>query len=406
MAFEAFAERDYRRFWVAQFVSNVGSWMQTVAQGWLIYRLTDSPFLLGFVGFANSVPSLFLMLPAGVLADRLNRRRVVIVSQWAQTLAALFIAVAVATGKIAVWHIVVASVAAGTAISFSAPAWQAMVLDLLDDRSRLPNAVAMNSLQFQLSRVIGPLVAGFALSAYGASSCFLLNALSFIPLIWVLGRVKERQVLKATTAALHERLVEGFRFVRADRVVMLFLFVVAATSLIGFPYLTIMPMTARHFFGADDARGLGLLTAGVGAGSLAGALWLSVRTPRRPLKVVIACLAAFGAAIGAIGLVRPVYSVIGLLALAGFGGVTSQAMCNTSIQQRTPDDMRGRVMSMYTFAFFAFFPFGNLIAGALAEHHGLRVTMLFIGGGMLATAIVAYIMSGSVRRERPASPRS
>src|SRR5437773_1935755 len=175
MAFEAFAERDYRRFWTTQFISNVGSWMQAIAQGWLVYRLTDSPFLLGFVGFANSVPSLVLMLPAGVVADRLNRRRVVIVSQWVQTLAALFLAIAIITNRITVWQIVAAAVATGVAISFSAPAWQAMVIDLLDDRSRLANAVAMNSLQFNLSRVIGPLVAGITLSAYGPSWCFFLN---------------------------------------------------------------------------------------------------------------------------------------------------------------------------------------------------------------------------------------
>lgn len=397
MAFEAFAERDYRRFWVAQFVSNVGSWMQTVAQGWLIYKLTDSPFLLGFVGFANSVPSLFLMLPAGVLADRLNRRRVVIVSQWAQTLAALFIAIAVATGQIGVWHIVVASVAAGTAISFSAPAWQAMVLDLLDDRSRLPNAVAMNSLQFQLSRVIGPLVAGFALSAYGAASCFLINALSFFPLIWILGRVKQRQVMSESAAALHEHLVEGFRFVRKDRMIMIYLAVVAATSLIGFPYLTIMPMTARHFFAGDDARGLGLLTAGVGAGALAAALLLSVRTPKRALPAVTVSLAMLGLCLAAVGVFRNVYAVIALFAGCGWAMVISQAMCNTSIQQRTPDHMRGRVMSMYSYAFFAFFPFGNLVVGSLAEHRGLRVTMLAMGAGMIATALGVFAVQARSR---------
>src|SRR6266581_9306719 len=164
--FEAFAERDYRRFWVAQFISNIGSWMQGLAQGWLVYKLTDSPFLLGFVAFANSAPSLLFMLPAGVLADHLDRLRTFRASQVTQALSALFIAIAIRTGHIAVWHIVVASVVSGVAISFSAPAYQAMVVDLLDDRARLSNAVAMNSLQFNLSRAIGPLLAGVALSLY------------------------------------------------------------------------------------------------------------------------------------------------------------------------------------------------------------------------------------------------
>src|SRR6266513_2221596 len=148
--FEAFAEPDYRRFWLTQFISNLGSWMQVVAQGWLVYRLTDSPFLLGFVGFASSIPTLFLMLPG----------RVVSLSQWAQALSALFLAVAIRTGQISVWQIIAASFVVGIAISFSAPAWQAMVVDLLYYRERLPNAIAMNSLQFNLSRALGPLIAG------------------------------------------------------------------------------------------------------------------------------------------------------------------------------------------------------------------------------------------------------
>ncbi|MCU1229641.1 MAG: major facilitator superfamily 1, partial [Acidobacteria bacterium] len=193
MAFEAFREPDYRRFWTAQFLSNIGSWMQAVAQGWLVYRLTDSPFLLGFVAFAGSAPTFVLMLPGGVLADQWNRRRVVAISQAAQALAALAIAISVHFHTVTVWQICAAAAVAGTAMSFSAPAWQAMIVDLLEDRQRLPNALMMNSLQFNLSRAIGPVIAGIALSGVGAFWCFLLNALSFIPLIIVLGRIRDRQ---------------------------------------------------------------------------------------------------------------------------------------------------------------------------------------------------------------------
>ena len=221
--FEAFAERDYRRFWTAQFVSNIGSWMQGLAQGWLVYRLTDSPFLLGFVAFANSAPSLFFMLPAGVLADHLDRLRTFRASQIAQALSALFIAVSVYTHHITVWQIVAASVVSGVAISFSAPAYQAMVVDLLDDRARLSNAVAMNSLQFNLSRALGPLLAGLTLHAWGAFWCFFVNALSFVPQIFVVGRLQKRQVLSEPIGAMSTRLAEGFRHVRGDRVMMLLL---------------------------------------------------------------------------------------------------------------------------------------------------------------------------------------
>jgi MFS family permease len=255
--------------------------MQAIAQGWLVYRLTDSPFLLGFVAFANSLPMFFLMLPGGVIADRLNRRRVVIASQWVQTLSSFLLAILIRTNHISVGFILAASVANGIAMSFSSPAWQAMVVDILEDRSRLFNAVAMNSLQFQLSRAIGPFIAGLALSAYGPFWCFFLNALSFVPLIWVLELITDRQKVADATGPMMERLMEGFRYVREQRIVLLLLAIVAAASLFGYPFMTIMPMAARSMYPGDDRRGLGFLMGAVGAGSGIGALVLSIRTPSR-----------------------------------------------------------------------------------------------------------------------------
>lgn len=391
MAFEAFAERDYRRFWTSQFISNVGSWMQAIAQGWLVYRLTDSPFLLGFVGFSSSLPMFFLMLPGGVIADRLNRRRVVIASQWVQTLSSLFLAIAIRTNQITVWQIIAASVANGVAMSFSSPAWQAMVVDILEDRSRLSNAVAMNSLQFQLSRAIGPLLAGLALSAYGAFWCFLLNALSFVPLIWVLELIKDRQRVSAGDGPMMSRLAEGFRYVLEQRVVLLLLAIVAAASLFGYPFMTIMPMAARVMYHADDRRGLGFLMGAVGGGAGIGALVLSIRTPSRKwmMKSILAAMTLFGLGLIGVGVVRSHDLLMVLLVVCGGSMVVSLALCNTSIQQRIPDAMRGRVLSMYTFAFNGFLPFGNLIAGTLAEHRGLGAAMLALGGGVLASAAIA-----------------
>jgi MFS family permease len=384
--FEAFAERDYRRFWAAQFVSNIGSWMQGLAQGWLVFHLTDSPFLLGFVAFANSAPSLILMLPAGVLADHLDRLRTFRASQCAQALSALLIAIAIRTGHLAVWQIVAASVLSGVAISFSAPAYQAMIIDLLDDRARLSNAVAMNSLQFNLARVLGPLLAGMTLAAWGSFWCFFVNALSFVPVIFVLGRLKKRQVFAEAEVAMTSRLIEGFRYVRGDRVLLLLLSIVAIISLLGFPYVTLMPMVARNLYVHDDARGLGILMGAIGIGSLLGALALSMRTPSRIMRMIIASLCTFGVALGATGFTHARLIVIPLLAICGCTMVVCAALCNTAIQNRIPDAMRGRVLSMYTFGFFGFLPFGNLIAGAIAEHRGLPMTMMVLGGGMVAAA--------------------
>ncbi|MDP9360893.1 MAG: MFS transporter [Acidobacteriota bacterium] len=391
--FEAFQEHDYRRFWTAQFISNIGSWMQGLAQGWLVYRLTESPFLLGFVAFANSAPSLILMLPAGVLADHLDRRRIVSASQCAQALSALFVAISIRTGHITVWHIVAASVVSGIAMSFSAPAYQAMIVDLLDNRSRLSNAVAMNSLQFNFSRVLGPLLAGLTLAAWGSFWCFFVNALSFLPLIVVLGRLQKRQMRPEPVGTLSTRLVEGFRYVRGDRVVLLLLAIVAIVSLFGYPYMTLMPMAARLLYVHDDARGLGILMGAVGIGALAGALALSVRTPVKMMRTIIASLAAFGIALGALGFTHARLVIVPLLAVCGCAMVVCVALCNTSIQERVPDAMRGRVLSMYTFGFFGFLPFGNLLAGAVAEHRGLPMTMTVLGGGLIAAAVGAVAIA-------------
>ena len=391
MAFEAFRERDYRLFWTTQFVSNIGSWMQAIAQGWLVYRITDSPFLLGFVGFANSIPQFFLMLPGGVVADRFDRRRVVSASQWVQTVAALFLAVSIFTHRIAVWQIIAAAIVTGIAMSFSGPAYQAMVVDLLDDRSRLSNAIAMNSLQFNLSRAIGPLIAGIALSLYGPFWCFFFNAISFLPLIWALGVISGRQKRHVSEAAMLSHIAEAFRYVRRDRLVLLLLTIVAAASLFGYPYLSLMPMIARTLF-VNDAKGLGLLMGGIGAGALTGSLVLSVRMPtqRRMTPVILVTLATFGIGLAGIAFTRRQASVFTLLMICGASMVVCVALCNTAIQQRIPDALRGRVLSMYTFAFSGFLPFGNLFGGILAEHRGLQPTMAVLGAGLIVTAVVGW----------------
>ncbi|HEU4522539.1 MAG TPA: MFS transporter [Thermoanaerobaculia bacterium] len=388
--FEAFRERDYRRFWVTQFISNIGSWMQSVAQGWLVYRLTDSPFLLGFVAFAASAPAVVLMLPGGVVADQFDRKRVVAFSQIAQASSALFLSIMVFTNRVTVWQIIGAAVVVGVAQSFSAPAFQAMIADLLDDRARLPNAIAMNSLQFNSSRVIGPLIAGATLSLWGPGLAFLANAVSFLPLVWVLMRTPNRQRPLEGSSAMRDRLVEGFRFVLADRLVLVLLGVVGFASLFAYPIVNMMPVVARFTF-SNDAAGLGYLMAAVGTGALSGALALSIRTPshERSMFLISATLTLNGFALAGVGLFRSRAVVVALLVAAGMSMVVCMALCNTTLQRRLPDFIRGRVLSMYTFAFFASIPIGNLSAGLVAEKAGIRAALLMLGAGALATAAAA-----------------
>jgi MFS family permease len=390
--FDALRERDYRRFWITQFISNIGSWMQGVAQGWLVYRLTDSPFLLGFVGFSYTAPAIVLMLPGGVLADQLDRRKVLRVSQWVQTLTALALSLAIYTGTIAVWQIIVASLINGTAMAFSSPAYQAMVVDLLDDRAHLPNAIAMNSLQFNLSRALGPLLAGVTLAAWGNFWCFFLNAISFLPLIHVLGTIRDRQQRAVSAEAMLTRLAAGFRYVRGERLVLILLGIMMSSSLFGYPVVTLLPMLAR---GAAD---LGWLMGAFGIGALLSALALAIRLPalERMPRVIAVALTLFGAALFAIPFARSAPLLLALLVAAGAAMVTCYALINTSIQQRTPDAMRGRVMSMYTYSFFAFLPLGNLFAGTLAEHAGLPRTLMLYGVLLALTAAGAVVGGGRV----------
>lgn len=396
--FEAFAESDYRRFWGAMFVSNIGSWMQGVAQGWLVYRLTDSPFLLGFVGFAGSAPMIFLMLPGGVVADHFDRKRVVAASQIVQALCALWLAVAIRLDVISIWHIVGAALMVGVAQSFSAPAYQAMVVDLLEDRSRLTNAVAMNSLQFNLSRAVGPLLAGVTLSLYGSFWCFLINALSFLPLIRVLYSIRDRQLPLESTTPLSRRMVEGLAFVWRQRILLLLVAMVAAMSLFGYPLLTLMPMLARKLF-HNDASGLGYLTAAVGVGALGAALFLSMSMPeaKRVLRLIVLSVGGCGAVLVVVAFSSSPALVIPMLVIYGVGMVVSLVLCNASIQQGVPDAMRGRVMSIYTLSFFAFLPIGNLGAGVLAERWGIAVTLAALSGGLLVSAAGVALTSGSGR---------
>ena len=399
--FEAFREADYRRFWTTQFISNIGSWMQYIGQGWLVFHLTQSPFLLGFVGFANSIPSIVLMLPGGVLADRVDRKRVLRLSQWGQALSALFLAVMIELGQVTVWNIVGAAVVVGICVSFSSPAYQAMVVDLLDDRSRLPNAVAMNSLQFNLSRAIGPVIGGLALSRFGSFWCFFLNALSFLPLIWVLKRLKQRQTPSTDTSPMVDRLAEGFRYVRKDRIVALLLAIVAAASLFGYPFMTLMPLVAKHFY-RNDAEGLGYLMGGVGIGSLSVALLLSIRMPaeKRILPIIIGTLLTFGIFLTLVPLAVTQFEVVILFLLAGASMIACVALCNTSLQQRIPDGMRGRILSMYTFAFYGFLPLGNLASGIVAERFGIGRTLVVLGSGLVLSAAVSALVAGYYRPGR------
>jgi len=404
--FRALSHRNFRLFWTGAFLSNTGTWMQAVAQGLLVYHLTSSPFWLGADGFMATAPGLVLTLLAGVFADLVDRRRLLIYTQVVAGFSALMLAVLIATGVVHVWMILLLSFVTGCCFAIAGPSYQAITIDLVE-REDIANAIALNSTQFQFSRVIGPVLAGVALKFFGLAGCFFANALSFVAVIVALRMVRFDE--RKTSAPAHsvkdrkavwQDLVEGLRYVRQRRRVFMLLMISGMTSLFGAPYLSMIPVYARDIFHMGE-DGNALLMGVSGAGAFVGALVLAYLGNFK-YKGWSVLSGAFGFALCLIGfalssqlLSRFSLSIQIAVALAfifgmGFAIVCCVAVINTLLQQLVTDEMRGRVMSMFILSFIGTMPIGNLIAGAAAERFGAPRT-LATGGLIIAvfTAIVA-----------------
>jgi len=390
--FRALGHRNYRLFWTGAFLSNIGTWMQAVAQGWLVLQLTDSPFWLGVDGFVAMAPGLVLTLAGGVFADLVDRRRLLLYTQIVACLSALGLAILISTGVIHqasdVWMILAFSFVTGCCMSLAGPSYQAITFDLVG-REDLANAVALNSTQFQLSRVVGPALAGFGFKFFGLAGCFYANSLSFVAVVAALMMVRFDQQSAARKAeqlrplrdrrALWQDLLEGFRYVRNRPRVFTLLLISAFNSFFGAPYLTFVPIFARDIFHLG-ASGLAWMMGTAGAGAFCGALFLAYLGDFKRKGWTVICGAfAFGVSLIAFSLsTRLTLSLIFLFGV-GFSIVTSVAVANTLLQQLITDRMRGRVMSMFILSFVGTMPIGNLIAG-VASHRFGAPHILTVGG--------------------------
>jgi MFS family permease len=395
--FRALRHPQFRFFWVGNFISNIGSWMQTVAQGWLVYELTGSPFWLGLIGFVQQVPSLIFSLPAGVVADRASRRQVLLVTQAVMMALALILALLVSLRVVMVQHIVVLAFLAGTTMAFNAPTYQAAVRDLVNEEDTL-NAIALNSMQFNLSRVLGPSVAGVFIALAGVAMCFYLNALSYVVLLFVILRVQfPPRAAQARNGSFRADMAEAMRYVQQHSDILTLILIVAIISTFGLPYLTLMPAFAQDVLHAGP-KGLGYLVASAGVGALLGGLNLArmQHGHRRGLLVLSAAMVFF-AAILLFSLSRNLITSAVLLAIAGAGMVNSAATVNSLIQNRVPDAIRGRVLSMHTMAFLGFTPLGSLLVGWVAEKSS-PPTALALSSGF---ALLVMMALAATRRARP-----
>jgi MFS family permease len=386
--FRALRHRNYRLFFGGQTISLIGSWITRVATGWLVYRLTGSVLLLGVVGFCGQIPTLVLAPFAGVLVDRWNRHRILVVTQVLSMLQSFALAGLSFAGIITVRDVLLLQIAQGIINAFDTPARQSFVSEMVEDRADLPNAIALNSSMVNLSRVIGPSIGGMIIAAVGEAWCFAIDGVSYLAVIASLFAMRVAlRPRPVTTTNVREELVDGFRYVTHSPPIRSALLLLALVSTMGMPFSVLMPAIARNVL-RGDSHTLGFLMTASGLGALAGALYLASRHSVIGLGRIIAVAACtFGGGLVLFGLSRNLVLSLVVLTIVGGGMMVTMASTNTVLQTIVEERLRGRVMSFYTMAFLWTAPIGSLIAGVVADRVGPTNTIL-IGG-------VACILGGA-----------
>ena len=387
--FKAFTYPDFRLMWAGAFTSSVGTWMQEVAQNWLILTMTGNVVLLGLDSFLGDSPFLLFSLFGGVFADRFDRRRILLVSQVVQMTSALVLAGLILAGGLRVWIILTLSFVVGFAQSFGGPAYQALVPTLVD-KEDLPNAVALNSIQFNLARVVGPVLAGLAFYRLGAAACFGLNALSFLAPIAALLVLTRGGITSKTTERVWESLKTGLRAVRDQKSLRGLVGLAFVGSLCSFPLVLFLPVFAKDVF-HRDAKGYSLLLAVFGVGAIAGAISVAgLGNVARKGLVAVAMQMIFGGLMAGFAISRIPFLSYVLLALAGASLMVVFALFMTLVQSNVDDHLRGRVVSVYSLAFRGAIPLGNLAAASLAA--AFTTPAVLVGDGILLVGLGAFVL--------------
>lgn len=382
VVFRSLRYRNYRLFFGGQSISLIGTWIQRIAMPWLVYRLTDSALLLGVIGFVGQIPSFLLVPFAGVITDRYNRYRILIATQVLAMIQALILALLFFTGVIQVWHIIVLGIMLGCINAFDLPARQAFVVEMIEKRADLSNAIALNSSMVNGARLIGPSIAGVLIAATGEGICFLLNGLSYIFVIvsLLMMKVAPRKVKTQNTRVI-QGLKEGFAYAFGFAPIRSIILLLALVSLLGMPYAVLMPIFAKEILHGGPHT-FGFLMGASGIGALIGAFYLASRKSVLGLGKIVALTAAlFGFGLVLFYLSRSFPLSLILMFIIGTGMMMQMASSNTILQTLADDDKRGRVMSFYSMAFIGTAPFGSLIAGGLANSIGAPNTLIF--GGLL-----------------------
>lgn len=397
----ALAHKNYRLFFGGQTISLIGTWMTRIATSWLVYRLTGSALLLGVVGFAGQIPSFLLAPFAGVLVDRWDRHRLLVATQVLALLQSLAMAVLALSGYIRIWHVILLSVFQGLINAFDMPARQAFLVEMVDKREDLPNAIALNSSMVNAARLLGPSIGGVVIAAVGEGWCFMIDAISYLAVIASLlaMTITPRMVAATRDANILRQLHEGWQYVVRFAPIRNVLLLLALVSLVGIPYTVLMPVFANDVLHGGPHT-LGFLMAASGVGALMGALFLAARKSVLGLgKFIPLMAAAFGGGLIVFSFTRVLWLSLLLMVVTGLGFMVQMAVSNTVLQTIVDEDKRGRVMSFFTMSFMGTAPFGSLLAGTMAERIGAPHTLMFGGIGCILGALWFATSLPSLRRD-------
>jgi len=387
--FRSLQYKNYRYFFYGQSISLIGTWMQRIATPWLVYKVTGSVYLLGVVGFAGQIPT-FIMAPfAGVIVDRFNRYKILLLSQVLAMIQALILAYLVLTNSIQVWEIIVLSISLGIINAFDMPSRQSLVVDMIDKREDLGNAIALNSSMVSGARVLGPSIAGVIIAITGEGTCFLLNAISYIFVIvfLLLMKITPRKVIPQNTHVL-KGFIEGFKYTFGSMPMRYVILLLALVSFMGMPYTVLMPVFAKNIL-HGGSHTFGFLMGAAGIGALCGSMYMASRKSVIGLSKIIALAAAiFGFGLCVFSFSNLFLLSLALMLIVGLGFTLQMASCNTLLQSIVDDDKRGRVMSLYAMAFMGTAPFGSYFAGIMASTIGAPYTLLIGGVSCIVGAII------------------
>jgi MFS family permease len=393
--FRSLRHRNFRLYWFGQMISLIGTWMQSVAQGWLVLELSNSPFLLGVVGAFAGLPVFFFSLPAGVLADRVKKRKILIFTQTGAMVLAFILAFLTFTGLVKVWHVMLLALCLGLVNAFDMPTRQSFVKEMVG-KDDLLNAIALNSSIFNTARILGPALAGILISLVGEAGCFFINGLSYLAVIASLLLMSMQDlVFRSNNRSFLVSLKQGFSYIKGNKKVLALILMVSTMSIFGFSYAVLMPVFARDIIKAGPS-GFGFLMSAIGIGAIIAGLGLASRKAEEKLKYMEAGIVVFFISLFLFSLSKNFYFSLLLLAGTGWGMISIIATCNTMLQEIIPDELRGRVLSFYTMMFMGTMPIGSFLAGTLGQTLGVIWTVRI--GSLLCVGISLFLFKKFIQR--------